>query len=123
MSDDVEGVISEEGFGRRTFLRRLAVGSAFAVPVVSSFSMAGINAVTAHAAQSNGLIGNSNGTVGNCNQTISTSNSTIGTSNQYGNPGPTIGSANQYGGGGGGGGGIFGLIHEIRKLLISQRPF
>lgn len=49
MSDDVERVISGPQIGRRTFLRRLAVGSAFAVPVVSSFSMAGIQAVSAQA--------------------------------------------------------------------------
>ena len=62
MSDDVEREISEAGYGRRTFLRRLAIGSAFAVPVVSSFSMAGIQAVSAHADQANGLIGNCNST-------------------------------------------------------------
>ncbi len=56
MSDDVEREISEAAYGRRTFLRRLAIGSAFAVPVVSSFSMAGIQAVSAHAAP----IGNPN---------------------------------------------------------------
>jgi hypothetical protein len=82
MSDDVEGAIGEAGYGRRTFLRRLAMGSAFAVPVVASFSMAGISAVSAQAGQSNGLISN-------CNQTISTGNQTIFSGNQGG-----------YGGGG-----------------------
>ena len=77
MSDDVEREISEAGYGRRTFLRRLAIGSAFAVPVVSSFSMAGIQAVSAHAAQANGLIGNCNSTA------IWNNNSTIGCSNQH----------------------------------------
>jgi hypothetical protein len=84
VSDDVEREISEGAYGRRTFLRRLAVGSAFAVPVVSSFSMAGIQAVSAHADQSNGLIGNCNSTT-----TVWTSNSSYG-------PRPTIGCSNQH---------------------------
>ncbi len=68
MSEDVEGPLGEAGYGRRTFLRRIAVGTAFAVPVVSSFSMAGISAVSAQADQSNGVI--------NCNSTtIYTANS------------------------------------------------
>jgi len=83
MSDDVEREISEGAYGRRTFLRRLAIGSAFAVPVVSSFSMAGIQAVSAHADQSNNLIGNCNSTA------IWNNNSTYGGD-------PTIGCANQH---------------------------
>jgi len=71
MSDDVEREIGEAAYGRRTFLRRLAIGSAFAVPVVSSFSMAGIQAVSAHANQIN-----------NCNQSIATGNQTIFAGNQ-----------------------------------------
>ncbi len=39
------------------------MGSAFAVPVVASFSMAGISAVSAQAGQSNGLISQCNTTV------------------------------------------------------------
>ena len=73
MSDDVEREISEGAYGRRTFLRRLAVGSAFAVPVVSSFSMAGIQAVSAHADQSNGI-----GVIGGVNSTVP-----IGNPNQH----------------------------------------
>ena len=73
MSDDVEGAIGEAGYGRRTFLRRLAMGSAFAVPVVASFSMAGISAVSAQADQYT--------TIGNCNTTVLTSNTTIATGN------------------------------------------
>src|ERR1700689_3620113 len=84
MSDDVEREITEGAYGRRTFLRRLAIGSAFAVPVVSSFSMAGIQAVTAHASPIN-----------NCNQYAVQPNSTVmdansgfgfgGPHEQYGN--------------------------------------
>ena len=71
MSDDVEREITEGAYGRRTFLRRLAIGSAFAVPVVSSFSMAGIQAVTAHASPIN-----------NCNQFAIQTNQTLMDSNQ-----------------------------------------
>lgn len=77
MSDDVEREISEGAYGRRTFLRRLAIGSAFAVPVVSSFSMAGIQAVSAHADPSNPVLSNCNSTqIGSPNTT-----SEIGCSN------------------------------------------
>jgi hypothetical protein len=40
------------GFDRRTFVKRVAVTTAFAVPVVSSFSMSGVN--TAFAAPASG---------------------------------------------------------------------
>lgn len=40
---------------RRSFVKKVAIGSAFAVPVVSSFSMSGVNAAFA---QANGSPGN-----------------------------------------------------------------
>jgi hypothetical protein len=80
MSEDVEGAIDEAGSDRRTFLRRLAMGSAFAVPVVASFSMAGISAVSASANPPNGVIGN-------CNTTIIQPNTTISNANGSGFPG------------------------------------
>lgn len=102
VSDDVERVISEAAYGRRTFLRRLAVGSAFAVPVVSSFSMAGIQAVSAQADQSNPLLGN-------CNSTLVWNNNS---SHGY----PTIGCPNQHGG-------LLGLLEEIFELFThSHKP-
>jgi hypothetical protein len=71
VSDDVEREIGEAAYGRRTFLKRLAVGSAFAVPVVSSFSMAGLQAVSAQAHEpTRGLLSNCNST------TIITTNTT-----------------------------------------------
>ena len=111
VSDDVEREISEAAYGRRTFLRRLAVGSAFAVPVVSSFSMAGIQAVSAQADQSNPPIGNCNSTaVWNNNQTLWNHNQNFG----YGNP--TIGCGNQQGG-------FLGLLEEIFQLFAHpHRP-
>ena len=45
MAEDFDAAI--ESNGRRAFLKKLAIGTAFATPVVSSFSMSGINAVYA----------------------------------------------------------------------------
>ena len=49
MSDDLEpgvfdSIIGSASHDRRTFLRRLVIGTAFAVPIVSSFSMTGLAA-------------------------------------------------------------------------------
>ena len=46
MSEEVE---KEFGQDRRTFIKRLVVGTAFAAPVVSSFTMAGVSAITGSA--------------------------------------------------------------------------
>ena len=40
---DPDGEGGRSQFDRRTFVKRVAVTSAFAVPVVSSFSMSGVN--------------------------------------------------------------------------------
>lgn len=96
MSEDVEREIGEPAYGRRAFLRRIAVGTAFAVPVVSSFSMAGLSAV-AQANQSNGP------TVSTCN-----SNTTIVTSDSG-----TIGNRNSSEGPFG----LFELWEEIIRLF------
>jgi hypothetical protein len=48
MADDLDRVVEEAGIGRRTFLRRMLVGTAFATPVVASFAMSGIAAATPH---------------------------------------------------------------------------
>ncbi len=45
MSEDFEAATEGLGDGRRSFLKKMAVGTAFTVPVVSSFTMAGIKAV------------------------------------------------------------------------------
>jgi len=52
MSDDLEpgvfdSIIDNTNHDRRTFLRRLVIGTAFAVPIVSSFSMTGLAAAVA----------------------------------------------------------------------------
>lgn len=42
MSEDFEGALDGLDSGRRAFLKKAAIGTAFAVPVVSSFTMSGI---------------------------------------------------------------------------------
>lgn len=69
MADDLDGVIEETGMARRTFMRRLVTGSVFAVPVVASFAMSGIEAASASAkGQYPG------GPMGGANQTIAIGN-------------------------------------------------
>ncbi len=45
---------------RRTFIKRVAIGAAFATPIVSSFSMSGLtmNAASAQASNQSGFSGN-----------------------------------------------------------------
>jgi hypothetical protein len=45
-------IVERVGVNRRTFVRRLVVGSAFAVPVVSSFSLQSLSENMASAATS-----------------------------------------------------------------------
>lgn len=52
--DEHDDVFEQVGHDRRQFIKRLAVGSAFAVPVVSSFSMSGVNTVFAQSAEVSG---------------------------------------------------------------------
>lgn len=47
MDENVQDQPTDAGFDRRRFLKRVAVGGAVAVPVVSSFSMSGVNAAFA----------------------------------------------------------------------------
>ncbi len=47
MADEFEAALDRVDAGRRAFLKKLAIGSAFTVPAVSSFTMTGIKAVYA----------------------------------------------------------------------------
>jgi hypothetical protein len=47
MSEDLDRAAESVGDDRRAFLKKMVVGSAFAVPIVSSFSMAGVQAAFA----------------------------------------------------------------------------
>jgi len=42
VSEDLEKAVGPD---RRTFIKRLVIGSAFAAPVVSSFTMSGVHAL------------------------------------------------------------------------------
>ena len=46
MADELDRVVEEAGIGRRAFLRRMLVGTAFATPVVASFAMGGVAAAS-----------------------------------------------------------------------------
>ena len=84
MGDDLDRVIESAGHDRRTFLRRLVVGSAFAVPVVSSFSMAGIQAVYAQTPTASGqrtAPSSSTTTPGSTTTSSSTTTTTLANSN------------------------------------------
>jgi hypothetical protein len=50
--------VATEGLadGRRQFLKKMAIGTAFTVPVVSSFTMAGIQAVYAQTPSASGKV-------------------------------------------------------------------
>ena len=56
MSDEFEAATEGLGDGRRSFLKKMAIGTAFTVPVVSSFTMAGIQAVYAQTPTSSGQV-------------------------------------------------------------------
>ena len=59
MSDELESALGDVGPDRRAFLKRVAIGSAFAVPVVASFSMSGVQAVYAQSTTSSGAVSGS----------------------------------------------------------------
>lgn len=60
MSDDFEAATEGLDDGRRSFLKKMAIGTAFTVPVVSSFTMAGIQAVYAQSATASGKVSGGN---------------------------------------------------------------
>ncbi|HUC38153.1 MAG TPA: twin-arginine translocation signal domain-containing protein [Acidimicrobiales bacterium] len=45
--DPADEVAEHVGFDRRSFVKRVALGAAFAVPAVTSFSMSGVNSAYA----------------------------------------------------------------------------
>ncbi len=75
MSEDFEAATEGLGDGRRSFLKKMAIGTAFTVPVVSSFTMAGVQAVYAQTPTASGQVSAGNATA----STTSTSTSTTTT--------------------------------------------
>ena len=80
MSEDFEAATEGLGDGRRSFLKKMAIGTAFTVPVVSSFTMAGIQAVYAQTPTASGRV--SAGNVSASTTTSSTSTTTTTQPNQ-----------------------------------------
>jgi hypothetical protein len=77
VSEDFDAATEGLDDGRREFLKKLAIGTAFTVPVVSSFTMAGIQAVYAQTPTTSGRTsaGNASATTAP-GSTTSTSTST-----------------------------------------------
>ncbi len=72
MSEDFEAATERLGDGRRAFLKKMAVGTAFTVPVVSSFTMAGIQAVYAQTPTASGSVSAGNATASTTTSTSTT---------------------------------------------------
>jgi hypothetical protein len=79
VSEDFEAATEGLGDGRRSFLKKMAVGTAFTVPVVSSFTMAGIKAVYAQTPTASGqqVSGNNASATTTSSTTTSTTTTTL----------------------------------------------
>ena len=78
MSEDFEAATEGLGDGRRAFLKKMAIGTAFTVPVVSSFTMAGIQAVDAQTPTASGRVSSGNATASTTTSpTTSTTTTTL----------------------------------------------
>lgn len=82
MSEDFEAATEGLGDGRRAFLKKMAIGTAFTVPVVSSFTMAGIQAVYAQTPTASGRVSAGNATGSTTTSTSTTSTTTTLPPNQ-----------------------------------------
>jgi len=80
VSEDFEAATEGLGDGRRSFLKKMAIGTAFTVPVVSSFTMAGIQAVYAQTPTASGRVsgGGASATTTSPSTSTSTTTTTIG---------------------------------------------
>jgi hypothetical protein len=78
VSEDFEAATEGLGDGRRAFLKKMAIGTAFTVPVVSSFTMAGIQAVYAQTPTASGRVSAGNTTASTTTSpTTSTTTTTL----------------------------------------------
>jgi hypothetical protein len=73
VSEDFEAATEGLDDGRRSFLKKMAIGTAFTVPVVSSFTMAGIQAVYAQTPTASGQVSGGNVSASTTSSTTSTS--------------------------------------------------
>lgn len=67
--------------GRRGFIKKLAIGTAFAAPVVSSFSMSGVSAAYAQTPTASGQVDSTDATTPNSTTTTTNPNTTTTTTN------------------------------------------
>jgi hypothetical protein len=74
--DELDGALDGLSDDRRSFLKKLAIGSAFAVPVVSSFTMSNVTAAYAQTAATSSQVSAGGAT----NSTTTTSSTTTTTS-------------------------------------------
>jgi hypothetical protein len=79
--DELDQALSHLDGDRRAFLKKLAVGTAFAVPVVSSFTMSGIGAAYAQTAASSAQVRAGNATAGQTTTSPATTTSQPTTNN------------------------------------------
>lgn len=89
MSEDFEAATEGLGDGRRQFLKKMAIGTAFTVPVVSSFTMAGIQAVYAQTPSTSGKVSSGNAAASTTTSTSTTSTSTSTTTTTLANQSET----------------------------------
>jgi len=82
VSEDFEAATEGLDDGRRSFLKKMAIGTAFTVPVVSSFTMAGIQAVYAQTPTASGRVSGGNVSASTTSSTTSTSTTTTLSPNQ-----------------------------------------
>jgi len=82
VSEDFEAATEGLDDGRRSFLKKMAIGTAFTVPVVSSFTMAGIQAVYAQTPTASGRVSGGNVSASTTTPSTSTSTTTTIPSNQ-----------------------------------------
>ena len=79
MTEEFDSTLEGVDDGRRAFLKKVVVGTAFAVPVVSSFTMTGIKAVYAETPSASGQVGSAGASTSPTtagNQTTATSTTT-----------------------------------------------
>lgn len=58
--DDLDKALEHADAGRRAFIKKAVIGTAFVVPVVSSFTMSGVQAVYAQTAASSAKVSSGN---------------------------------------------------------------
>ena len=77
MSNEFDAAIGDLDPDRRSFLKRVVIGTAFAAPVVASFSMSGVQAVYAQSTTASGAVSS-----GQTSATTSPSTTTTTSGNQ-----------------------------------------